>query len=114
MAAKKVYTVERIEDLYLKAKTRLAKAGYSNIDFKLGDGRLGWEENAPYDRIMVTAAASNMPEKLLDQLALGGKMIVPVESDQAQDLMVIEKDLDGKINEEIVAKVRFVKLIGEY
>lgn len=113
-AAKMVYTVERIEDLHLKSKTRLAKAGYSNIYFKLGDGSLGWEENAPYDRIMVTAAASNVPGKLVEQLALGGKMVVPVESDQAQDLMVIEKSLDGEINEEIVAKVRFVKLIGEY
>lgn len=113
-AAKMVYTVERIEDLHLKSKTRLAKAGYSNISFKLGDGSLGWEENAPYDRIMVTAAASNVPGKLVEQLALGGKMVVPVESDQAQDLMVIEKSLDGEINEEIVAKVRFVKLIGEY
>lgn len=112
--AKKVYTVERIEALHLKAKERLTKAGYSNIEFDLGDGSLGWAENAPYDRIMVTAAASKLPKKLIEQLAPGGKMVVPVDSDHAQDLMVITKDLDGKIKEEVLGKVLFVKLIGEH
>ncbi len=113
-ASKKVYTIERIEALHLKAKARLDKAGYSNIEFKLEDGSLGWEDNAPYDGIMVTAAASKIPEKLLEQLGAGGKMVIPVGSDQGQDLMVITKNLDGKITKEILAKVRFVRLIGEY
>ena len=109
-AARVVYTVERIEELYLKAKERLNRARYGNIEFKLGDGSIGWEENAPYDRIMVTASAEKLPEKLIDQLAPGGKMVIPIGS----DLIIIDKDLEGKIEKEIAAKVRFVKLIGDY
>lgn len=113
-ACKIVYTVERIKELHLKAEEKLAKAGYSNIKFKLGDGSLGWEDYAPYDRIMVTAAASNLPYKLIEQLAVGGKMVIPVGSSFSQKLMVITKGNDGKIKEDAVAKVRFVRLIGEY
>lgn len=113
-ASRIVYTIERIKELHLKSKARLSKAGYSNIEFKLDDGSLGWEENAPYDRIMVTAAASKLPDKLLEQLAVGGKMVIPVGPEGKQDLIVISKGSDGKITEEIVAKVRFVKLIGQY
>lgn len=109
-AAKSVYTVERIEDLYIKAKERLNRAGYSNIEFKLGDGSIGWEENAPYDRIMVTASADKLPEKLIDQLAPGGKMVIPI----GNDLIIVDKDSEGKVKKETIAKVRFVKLIGDY
>ncbi len=90
-AAKELYTVERIEELYVKAKDRLEKAGYNNIKFKLGDGSLGWEENAPYDRIMVTASARNLPEKLIDQLAPKGKMVIPVGKGSVQELLLIKK-----------------------
>lgn len=113
-ACKKVYTVERINELYIKAKERLSEAGYSNIEFKLGDGSLGWEENAPYDRIMVTAAASKIPENLIEQLAIKGKMIIPVGSDMVQDLMLITKNSMGKIEKQVVGMVRFVRLIGDY
>lgn len=113
-AAKKVYTIERIEDLYLKAKDRLNKAGFSNIEFKLSDGSIGWEENAPYDRIMVTASATKLPEKLIEQLAPNGKMIIPVGAGGVQDLMLISKDSKGEVKKEILEKVRFVRLIGEY
>ena len=109
-ASKIVYTVERIEDLHLKSKEKLTQAGYANIVFKLGDGSLGWEENAPYDRIMVTASASKLPDNLVDQLAPNGKMVIPVKS----DLLLITKDINGKIKEETVTKVRFVDLIGDY
>ena len=109
-AVKSVYTVERIEELYIKAKDRLHAAGYSNIKFKLGDGSLGWKENAPYDRIMVTASADKLPDGLIEQLAPEGKMVIPVGT----DLIIITKDLEGNISKETVAKVRFVRLIGDY
>lgn len=108
--SKTVYTVERIEELHLKAKEKLRKKGYTNIKFKLDDGSLGWEENAPYDRIMVTASAKRMPDKLIEQLALNGRMVIPVGT----DLMVVEKDSQGKVKKELVDKVIFVDLIGDY
>lgn len=113
-ACKTVYTVERIKKLHLKAKERLDKAGYLNIKFKLGDGSLGWQENAPYDRIMVTAAASKIPDKLIEQLAQKGKMIIPVGPDYAQELLLITKVTKEKIEKEMIGMVRFVKLMGEY
>ena len=113
-AAGEVYTVERIEELHLQAIEKLTKAGYTNIEFTLGDGSLGWQEHAPYDRIMVTASATTMPKALLEQLAPNGKMIIPVGSGSVQDLLLITKDAHGKIEKEIISKVRFVPLIGEY
>lgn len=108
--SKTVYTVERIEELYLKAKEKLAQKDFKNIKFKLGDGSLGWEENAPYDRIMVTASARKLSEKLLEQLAINGRMIIPV----GKDLMLIKKDEQANIEKELIDKVVFVNLIGEY
>lgn len=113
-ASKIVYTVERIKELHLKAKERLEKAGYSNIKFRLGDGSSGWEEMGPYDRIMVTAAAARLPEKLIEQLAFGGKMVIPLGADRVQELRLITKGFDGKVEEELVTKVMFVKLVGDY
>lgn len=113
-ASKMVYTIERIEELYDKAKERLIQANYSNIEFKLDDGSLGWEEFAPYDRIMVTASAYNMPEKLIEQLAPNGKMVIPVGEGLVQELLLITKDSEGKIEKEVISKVRFVRLIGDY
>lgn len=113
-ASKEVYTIERIEELLVKAKVRLNGKGFENIKFKLGDGSLGWEENAPYDRIMVTASATNLPEKLVEQLAPNGKMIIPVGESTIQDLLLITKDSNGNVNKEVISKVRFVRLIGDY
>lgn len=113
-SAKEVYTVERIEDLYKKAKKRLGEKGYSNISFKLGDGSLGWEDHAPYDRIMVTAAAAKLPEKLVEQLAANGKMVIPVgEITSWQELLLIEKDAQGKVSKKSLEKVRFVELVED-
>lgn len=112
--AAKVYTVERIEDLYKRAKDRLGELGFSNIFFKLDDGSSGWEEYAPYDRIMVTAAASEIPQELVAQLAAGGKMIIPVGSSFSQELRLIEKDETGKLHATLLSQVRFVPLKGKY
>lgn len=113
-AAKEVYTIERIEELYKIARKRLEAKGYDNISYKLGDGSLGWEGHAPYDRIMVTAAAPELFDELVDQLAVNGKMVIPVGSMASwQDLLLVEKDEDGKLSQEKVNKVRFVELIRD-
>jgi protein-L-isoaspartate(D-aspartate) O-methyltransferase len=108
-----VYTVERIEPLKEKAEKRLAGMGFSNISFKLGDGSQGWEENAPYDRIMVTAAAHKIPKKLIKQLAPGGGMIIPVGG-YTQKINIISKDEYNNVNIREDIPVVFVKLIGDY
>lgn len=109
-----VYTVERIEDLHRKAKKRLSAAGFTNIHMKLDDGSMGWLEYAPYDRIMVTAAASVVPKELVEQLGKGGKMVIPVGAATFQELLRIEKDVDGKVSSEVIDHVRFVPLKGKY
>ncbi len=113
-AAKKVYTVERIKEHYESAKNRLNKAGYSNIEYKLGDGSQGWVEHAPYDRIMVTAAAKTLPQALVDQLVPEGKMIIPVGDNVLQELLLVQKTKDGELIKKTVNYVRFVDLIGDY
>lgn len=109
-----VYTVERIKPLYTVAKTRLLQEGFTNIDFLLADGSLGWRQHAPYDRIIVTAAASKIPNELIEQLNPGGKMIIPVGSTYSQRLQAIKKNADGVISETSIDMVAFVRLIGKY
>jgi protein-L-isoaspartate(D-aspartate) O-methyltransferase len=109
-----VYTIERIRELHERAKEKLNETGFVNIHFKLDDGSTGWEENAPYDRIMVTAAAAQTPRELIDQLAIGGKMIIPVGTPYLQELLLIEKNEDGETRMEVLNKVRFVPLKGKY
>lgn len=113
-AAKKVYTIERIKEHYQSAKKRLEDAGYSNIEYKLGDGSQGWAEHAPYDRIMVTAAAKILPQAFVNQLAPEGKMIIPVGDTAMQELLLVQKAKDGKLTKEVVNYVHFVDLIGDY
>lgn len=109
-----VYTVERIAELMEKAKKRLEALGLTNIHFKVGDGSKGWEEYAPYDRIIVTAGARVVPEELLKQLACGGRMVIPVGPSHLQDLKLVMKTKDGEVKIKTVEKVRFVELKGEY
>jgi protein-L-isoaspartate(D-aspartate) O-methyltransferase len=112
--AAEVYTIERIEELAVQAKELLKKLGYQNIKVKLGDGSLGWEEFAPYDSILVSAAAPYVPQKLIEQLSVGGKIVIPVgERNKVQRLKVITKKFNGKIKEKELEYVRFVPLIGE-
>lgn len=112
--AAEVYTVERIGALSIKARERLNKLGFININFKIGDGSVGWSEYAPYDRIIVTAAAGKMPEPLISQLKNGGKMIVPVGGKGCQDLLLVKKDEEGNIHQETIEKVVFVELKGSF
>ncbi|MGN7387891.1 protein-L-isoaspartate(D-aspartate) O-methyltransferase [Sporosarcina sp. SAFN-015] len=109
-----VYTIERIAPLHERAKERLAKADFTNIHFKLDDGSAGWEEHAPYNRIMVTAAAAQVPRELMDQLAIGGKMIIPVGTTLHQELLLLEKEEHGEIHSTVLEEVRFVPLKGKY
>lgn len=108
--AKKVYTIEIIESLSLKAQKILESLGYKNIFFKIGDGTMGWPECSPFKRILVTAAPSRIPEALIDQLEENGIMIIPVGA-YLQNLVMVRKK--GKsYTEETLLPVRFVPLIS--
>ncbi len=106
-----VYTIERIDKLYSIAKHRLEKLKY-NVHFKLGDGTLGWEENAPYNKIIVTAGSPSIPQTLVEQLDVGGIMIIPVGSREYQKLYELWKTGEG-IEYKVHESFKFVPLIGE-
>jgi len=106
-----VYSIEIIEALADEASARLARLGYDNVTIKLGDGYHGWEEHAPFDAIVVTAAASHVPPALIEQLKPGGRMIIPVGGRfTVQQLLLIEKTLADNVITRQVAAVRFVPL----
>ena len=111
--AKAVYTVERVEPLLVKSKQLLQELGYTNIHFKVSDGTIGWEEFAPYDAVMVTAGAPKIPQPLLDQLAEGGRMVIPIGNRYGQDLILVKKD-KGRFLEKNLGGCRFVDLIGNH
>jgi protein-L-isoaspartate(D-aspartate) O-methyltransferase len=112
--AEEIYTVERIEPWYHQAMDRLSGLGFTNIRFRLGDGSWGWPEEGPFDRIIVTAAARRIPDELMEQLAPGGIMIIPVGGDEYQELMIVTKDMEGNNQMQNVLPVRFVRLVGKY
>jgi protein-L-isoaspartate(D-aspartate) O-methyltransferase len=109
--AAKVITIERHAELSAHAQNVIAPLGYTNIEFIVGDGSLGWPERAPYDAIIVAAAAPQCPPVLFEQLAEGGRICVPVETEQGQKLQVIHK-IDGHAQIRWLCNVRFVPLIG--
>jgi protein-L-isoaspartate(D-aspartate) O-methyltransferase len=112
---KKVYTIEILEQLAGLAARRLERLGYANVEVKHADGYYGWEEHAPYDAIVVTAAAEHIPPPLVAQLKPGGVMIIPVGSRfQVQTLMRVEKKPDGKVTSRDLLPVRFVPLLGKH
>lgn len=106
-----VYSIERIEHLYHSAKELLHKLKYKAC-LKVGDGSLGWKENAPFDKIIVTAAAPSVPKSLVSQLKAGGKLVVPVGSLEHQKLYVLTK-LEEGIDYKVYESFKFVPLIGE-
>ena len=108
-----VFTVEIVEKLALRARAALDALGYSNVRYRVGDGSAGWAEEAPFDAIMVTAAAARMPEMLEDQLAVGGRMIVPVGDEKVQRLRIIRKRRDH-FGQEEKDEVTFVPLLGRF
>lgn len=110
--AKDVYTIEIVPELARSAATRLKELGYDNVTVREGDGYRGWAEQAPFDGIIVTAAPERIPQPLLDQLAPGGVMVIPVGG-FFQELKVFRKSADGRITEKDVLPVRFVPMTGE-
>ena len=107
----KVYTVERLKPLLVKARQIFDQLYYVNIVCKIDDGSMGWKANAPYDAIIVTASGPTIPEALLSQLADPGIMVLPVGDRHGQELIVINK-IQGQINKTTIEMVRFVPLIG--
>ena len=102
-----VYSIERVEPLALGAAERLRRLGCTNVEVLVGDGYDGWPEHAPYDAICVTASATEVPEKLVAQLAKGGRMVIPV----GQGLRLITKDFAGELRDELLEAVTFVPLV---
>jgi len=110
--AKKVITVERVQSLAATAARTLNLLGYTNVDVYVAGRNLGWQAEAPYDAIIVTAGAPRIPQVLLDQLRVGGRMVIPVGSRWEQDLLQVTKKKDGfSVNN--LTPCRFVPLIGE-
>ena len=111
LLVRKVYTNELIEPLALQARERLQRLGYLNVAVRAHDGWDGWPEHSPYDGIIVTAAATHIPRPLVDQLAPGGRMAIPVGLPySAQELMLVRKDTEGKIHVREILGVAFVPL----
>src|SRR5574341_594811 len=106
-----VYSIEIVEPLALKADETLKWLGYKNVEVEVGDGYQGWQEHAPFDGIIVTAAPDHIPQPLYDQLKIGAKLVLPVGNGN-QDLMVITKTKEG-MKKETVIPVRFVRMTGE-
>ncbi len=110
-----VYTIEIIEPLGQNAGKRLRELGYQNVTTRIGDGYYGWKEHAPFDSIVVTAAASHIPPPLLRQLKPGGRMVIPVGSRfMTQQLVLIEKHSEEEITTRQLLPVRFVPLTGQH
>ncbi len=110
--AARVFSVEIIDTLAKEARKRLEELGYRNIEMKIGDGYKGWPEKAPFDAIVVTAAAPRVPQPLLDQLKPGGRLVIPVGGGgDIQYLKLITKRADGGFDEKRVLPVRFVPLV---
>jgi len=109
--AEEVYTIEILKPLAVSAEERLLRLGYNNIKVKCGDGFFGWEDCAPYDAIVVTCAPGYIPQPLVDQLKIGGKMIIPVGK-SFQELLLVTKTEEG-IKEGSIIPVRFVPMKGE-
>ena len=109
---KQVYTIEIVEPLGRSAEAKLKEMGYANIEVRIGDGYLGWPEKAPFDGIVVTAAAPRVPQALVDQLKPGGRMVIPVgERWEVQQLLLVTKRADGTTERRNVLPVRFVPLV---
>jgi protein-L-isoaspartate(D-aspartate) O-methyltransferase len=106
----RVYSIELVPELAKSAALVLKELGYSNVQLRQGDGYKGWPEEAPFDRIILTAAPPDVPQALIAQLSKGGRLVAPVGATSDQDLIVIEKTPDGKTNRRSMGAVRFVPM----
>jgi protein-L-isoaspartate(D-aspartate) O-methyltransferase len=105
-----IWSVEIVEEFGSEAEQRLRQLGYRNVGVRIGDGSRGWADHAPFDRIVVSAAASQLPQALVDQLKPGGRMVLPLGSDETQQMTVIDKSLAGTLVTRNVIPVRFSRL----
>ncbi|MDR0882356.1 MAG: protein-L-isoaspartate(D-aspartate) O-methyltransferase [Candidatus Adiutrix sp.] len=113
--AAEVLAVERLKPLFLKGRANLARLGLTNIRLKLDDGTLGWPELAPYQAVVVAAGGPRVPQPLVDQLAPGGRLIVPVgPTEKSQKLTLITKDQEGRLSRSTLGDCRFVALVGRH
>ena len=110
--AGKVYTIEIIDELAQRAEQRLKQQGYTNVEVRVGNGYFGWPEHAPFEKIIVTAAPDLIPTPLINQLRAGGKMVIPVGMPRAQQLVVVDKDVSGKVSTKEIMRVLFSLLEG--
>ena len=110
--AGRVYSIEIIDELAQRAVQRLKRQGYSNIEVRVGNGYSGWPEHAPFDKLIVTAAPDLIPPSLINQLKAGGRMVIPVGLPNAQQLVVAEKDLNGRVKTKEIMWVMFSLLEG--
>ncbi len=108
--AAKVYTMEIVEELATQAARRLEPLGYDNIEARVGNGEYGWPRNAPFEKISVCAASELIPAVLISQLKAGGRMIVPTGLPDSQSLLLVDKNLDGRIRTKEILPVRFALL----
>jgi len=114
-ASGRVFTVERLPDLLVEAEERFRRLGLTNIATRLGDGAAGWSEQAPFDRIIVAAAAPRIPEPLTAQLAPGGRLVIPVGDLSSQELVILERPASGeRLVQHHAGGVRFVPLISRF
>jgi protein-L-isoaspartate(D-aspartate) O-methyltransferase len=108
---RQVYTIELLEELAASARQRLRRLGYANVEVRAGDGYAGWPEQAPFDKIIVTAAPESIPQALVNQLKPGGVMVIPAGPALVQELHVVEKDKKGATKTRSVLPVRFVPMV---
>jgi protein-L-isoaspartate(D-aspartate) O-methyltransferase len=108
----KVYSVEVIDELAHQAVRRLKQQGYTNIEVRVANGYSGWPEHAPFDKVIVTAAPDLIPAPLINQLKAGGRMVIPVGLPEAQQLVVVDKDLNGRVKTKEIMRVLFSVLEG--
>jgi protein-L-isoaspartate(D-aspartate) O-methyltransferase len=105
--AQRVYSIEIIEELAAQARHRLARQGHANVEIRVGNGVLGWREHAPFDKIIVTAAPELIPPPLIYQLKPGGRMVIPAGMPSAQQLLLVQKDADGRVSTKEILPVAF-------
>jgi protein-L-isoaspartate(D-aspartate) O-methyltransferase len=111
--SEKVFSIERIRPLAIRARKLLYELGYFNVEIKIFDGTFGWMEESPFDAIIVTAGSPDIPQPLIDQLAMGGRLVIPVGDAFVQDLFRVTRAEEG-VKKEDLGGCRFVKLIGKY
>jgi len=109
-----VFTIERIAALATRARRVLDHLGLYNVALRVGDGTIGWNAEAPFDAIIVTAGTPQLPRPLLSQLRAGGRLVVPVGEEDSQTLLRLRVEADGLVTEEYIGDCRFVKLLGRY